>query len=152
MKKIIILLSLVFFIPSVSFAAIPITDAPVAKKALIEKTTTPDEVVKDKKKSKKIKRLYKKVLKKMGARDAGSGEGSLLNILSFVLAMLGLLLLVVGGGLFSVPLSIAAIILGVLGLKKGQGSRGLGIAGIAIGGGVLFLFLLLIVLLASLLN
>ena len=150
MKKLILVLSILFVLPTLTYAAIPLTQ----EKTLIE-TVEPGqkERVKTvtKKKDRKIVSLYKKLLKKIGVPEKGEGSG-LLNGLSLGAAVLGIILLATGSAaaLASLPLAIAAVVLGILGLRKGRSLKGLGIAGIIIGGTVLFLFLLLVVILASL--
>jgi len=148
MKKIIILLVLGFCIPNNSFAGIPITDVAIEKEQPVEQIVEPDEDGKQKRGLQKINRLYKKLLKKV---DGETGKGpSTLNWLSFVLAILGLLLTFVGGGLLGLPMLIAALILGIVGVKKRRPLQGLGIAAIAISATAILIFALLIALVISL--
>ena len=152
MKKIIILLTALFILPSLSYAGFPINETNTEKTEKIEKDNSfkkADKKVITKRKLKKLP-FIKRMFKKMSGPES-SGGSSTMNWLSFTLAVLALLTTAVGAGLIGIPLAIAAIILGIIGLKNDRPLRGLGIAGVALGGTIILLWLLLIVILAAIL-
>ncbi len=150
MKKLIVLISLVFFIPCISFAAIPIKDIKVNSYKIEKDVVNPIELTESHVKSRKIDRIFKKVFKKVEPEKRAKSDRNILNVLSFVSSALAIIALIVGGGLLTIPLSIAGVILGIIGLSKRQRLEGLGIAGVILGGGILILTVLLISLIISL--
>ena len=141
MKKLILALIAVVLLPSLSYAGIPIS----------EKSTSPitKEVSKDEPifKKKKKQSVFRTIVKKLKG-DGEKSEKSLLNWLSFGTGLLAFISIIVGSIFVAIPMGIAAIVLGIIGLKKKQRMRGLGIAGIILGGTFIALVLLLVVVLA----
>lgn len=153
MKKLLLILLAIVALPLIAPAGIPISQksVPITK---VEKTKG-DKLSKiDKKKKVKIPFLLKRLIKKFKKEqyvDEGTSGPSTMNWLSLTLAILALLATATGVVLAGIPLAIAAIVLGIIGVRKRRPLVGMGIAGIAIGGGLIFLWVLLVVLLASIL-
>ncbi len=142
MKRIYLVLLAALLLPSLSYAGIPISEktiVPVKK----EVNSKQPKLKKEKKKNS----FFKKITKKL-RRDGETSKKSLFNWLSFGTGLAAFLAIIAGSIFVAVPMGIAAIVLGIIGLKKKQRMRGLGIAGIILGGVFFALVLLLVVILA----
>jgi hypothetical protein len=148
LNKIFFLLAVFFSISFYSYAGFPIKDQVVEQKNTVsEKSNTKSKKV-EVKKQRKVSRFYKKLSKKIGfpadSDDEHYSDKSLLNILSFGASILTLAAIILGlGAIVAVPLSIAAVVLGFLGLHKRQRLEGLGITGLVLGGTILVLYIII---------
>ncbi len=105
-----------------------------------------------KKQVRKIKKINKKIAQlEEPMAPEGNDDMNILALLSFIFSLVGILLLLLIGFPFFLPL--AAIILGAIGLKQinkdGGKGKGLAIAGIVLGSIVVLLFILLFLLLGA---
>lgn len=144
MKKIIFILLACFLMPSLTYAGIPISEKSTAP--VIEEVVKKDDPVVKKKKVKQS--IFKKIVKKLKG-DGETKKGSLFNWLSFGCGVLAFLGIIAGSIFVAIGMSVAAIVFGIIGLKKKQKMRGFGIAGLILGGGFFALVLLLVVILAA---
>jgi hypothetical protein len=127
MKHTILIITLIFFSHITAQAAIPIQAQEIEQQEIIYPT-----------KKKEIRKAIKQFLKEPAKKDIG-----LFNMLSLICGVLGIGLTLLTG-LGGIPFFIAAIVLGIIGLSRGEKYKGMGIAGIILGGLAVLLGLLAI--------
>ncbi len=149
MNKVIILLSFLLCAGLLVQGAIPMKEQGVIEQTVessIEQAAEPR--VEKTRESSKVKKMLKKLWAKyVGPYSSNEGSG-VYSILALSCALLGILL-TAATGFLGIPFFIAAVVLGIIGLTRGEKFKGLAIAGICIGGlGLLALIALIGVLIA----
>lgn len=134
------------FIP----AAVPFSDTHSAQEVVGDKKIHDAQDVKITKE--KLKNFAKKLIQKNeGAKASNPG---VFNILSFSLAMLALVMLVLGGSFvfLSLLLALVGAGFGLTGLIRKEKLKGLGIAGLSLNGLLLLVFVLVFIFILALLQ
>ncbi len=144
MKNILFFLLTIFLFQTSAFGAIPIDNTETSQHTTVrqKKPTRLTSVVK------KYQLRLAKQLNKPHAET--TDRQALFNWLAFGCGILTIGTMMAGLFLPAIVLSIASVILGIVGLSRRERLRGLGIAGMALGGGFIILVILAIFLLFAL--